>query len=275
MGIYGQPNSWQCGPFALKHALLGLGVFVHEDRLARLAGSSEARGTDERQLARAARRFQADLPVARRGTSAGARCEIEAWLGRGVPVLLCLDQWDHWVTAMAADAGHVVLFDSKYEVPLLLTSWDEVTARLVYQERRFGSWTRALYDVHPAVPRRRGFRLRLTPARARHLLHPDQAMLAARWDEYARHALALAVPAGAQIELGTPLADFAASRRTAILERAAQRRGVDPGGAGRVLEGVAFAATLYGAVLRPEAAPRALDHLAEVVVRLQTLHAAA
>jgi hypothetical protein len=275
MSIYGQPNSWQCGPFALKHALLGLGVFAHEDRLARLAGSDEHRGTDERQLARAARRYQTELPVARRGTAAGARAEIESWVGRGIPVLLCLDQWDHWVTAVAADPGHVVLFDSKYDAPLLLTPWDEVAARLVYQERRLGSWTRALYDVHPTLPRRPTYRLRLTPARARYLLHPDQAILASRWDDYARHALALALPAGEQMELGTPLADFAASRRTAILERAAARSGRDNGNAAQILEGVAFAATLYGAVLRPETEPRAVGQLARAVEQLQSLHAAA
>jgi hypothetical protein len=275
MSIHGQPNSWQCGPFALKHGLLGLGVFAHEDRLARLAGSNEARGTDERQLARAARRYQADLPVARRGTAAGARAEIEAWVRRGIPVLLCLDQWDHWVTAVAADAGHVVLFDSKYDAPLLLTPWDEVAARLVYQERRLGSWTRTLYDIHPTVPRQPTFRLRLTPGRARYLLHPDQAGLAARWDDYARQALALAVPSAVQTELGTPLADFAASRRTAILERAAARHGSDDGRAGQILEGIAFAATLYGAALRPETEARAVEYLAEVVVRLQRMHAAA
>lgn len=274
MGIYGQPNSWQCGPFALKHALLGLGVFAHEDQIARLAGSNETRGTDERQLALAARRFHTALPVARRGTAAGAREEVETWLARGIPVLLCLDQWDHWVTAVAAAEGQVVLFDSKYAAPLVLAPWDEVSARLVYQERRLGSWTRALYDVHPALPRRHGFRLRLTPARARHLLRPDQARLAAHWDDYARHALALAAPPGDRMVLGTPLADFAASRRSAILDRAA---GLGAGGddVAEILEGVAFAATLYGAVLRPEAEPRAVERLAGALARLRAVHAAA
>jgi hypothetical protein len=276
MGIYGQPNSWQCGPFALKHALLGLGVFAHEDELARLARSDPTRGTDERQLARAARRFRATLPVARRGTVAGARQEIEGWLARGIPVLLCLDQWEHWVTAVAADARHVVLFDSKYDAPLLVTPWDEVAARLVYQERRVTAWTRALYDIHPTVPRWRGFRLRLTPPRARYLLRPDQTTLAARWDDYARHALALAVPTGAQMEIGTPLADFVASRRSAILERAAAHRGgLDDGEAARTLEGIAFAATLYGAVLRPEAQPQAVERLAQAVAWPDAAHAAA
>jgi hypothetical protein len=276
MGIYGQPNTWQCGPFALKHALLGLGVFVHEDELARLAGSDVVRGTDERQLARAAHRFRTDLPVVRRGTVAGARAEIEAWLQRGIPVLLCLDQWDHWVTVVAADEGHVVLFDSKFDAPLLVTPWDEVTARLVYQERRGAAWTRALYDIHPTLPRRHGFRLRLTPPRARHLLRPDQVTLAARWDDHARHVLALALPVGDQMEFGTPLADFAASRRMAILERAAAGRApLDHGAAARTLEGIAFAATLYGAVLPPDAEHRAVEQLAEAVARLHPLHAAA
>ena len=41
MGIYPQPNTWQCGPFALKHALLTLGIVEHERKLTRVSGANE------------------------------------------------------------------------------------------------------------------------------------------------------------------------------------------------------------------------------------------
>ena len=57
MGLYPQPNKWQCGPFALKHALIMLGKFVNEKRVAEIAGTTWWYGTDELQLAKAARAY--------------------------------------------------------------------------------------------------------------------------------------------------------------------------------------------------------------------------
>ena len=118
MAIYAQPNSWTCGPFALKHGLLALGVFAREDALASAAGSTEQYGTDEPGLRRAARLHGAELRTERWTNAHAAHRAAVAWLDRWVPVLLCLDQWEHWVTAVAADAEHVILFDSKYDAPL-------------------------------------------------------------------------------------------------------------------------------------------------------------
>ena len=66
MGIYPQPNLWQCGPFALKHALVVLGVLQDERSITRIAGSHWWYGTDELQLGRAARRYDCDLLMIRR-----------------------------------------------------------------------------------------------------------------------------------------------------------------------------------------------------------------
>jgi ABC-type bacteriocin/lantibiotic exporter with double-glycine peptidase domain len=123
MAIYGQPNAWTCGPFALKHALLAHGVFTPAEELARAAGSTEEGGTDERQLQRAARTHRVDVLVVREQTAGDARRNLDTWLKRGIPVLLCVDEWEHWLTAVAADGEHVVVFDSKYDTPLRLEPW--------------------------------------------------------------------------------------------------------------------------------------------------------
>jgi len=62
MGIYPQPNIWQCGPFALKHALAMFGVLKDEKDISKLAGSHWWNGTDELQLGRAAKKFGVDIP---------------------------------------------------------------------------------------------------------------------------------------------------------------------------------------------------------------------
>jgi hypothetical protein len=160
--IYAQPNSWQCGPFALKHALLMYGCVAHEDELARLAGSTESVGTDELGLERALRPFGGTLKIVRRRTRRGARAHLERWLARGVPVLLCVDQWDHWITAVADLKHHVALFDSHFDNAVFRAEpWDRLLDRMVFRRRWLqGAWTSSVWDLHPvllpapAAPRR-------------------------------------------------------------------------------------------------------------------------
>ncbi|HXF95694.1 MAG TPA: hypothetical protein VNI61_06285 [Gemmatimonadales bacterium] len=264
MAIYGQPNSWTCGPFALKHALLALGVFAPEDDLARLAGSTEERGTDEPGLRRAARAYGTDLLLVRKARPGPARRELEGWLARGVPVLLCVDQWEHWLTAVAAYDGQVVVFDSKYDAPLRTEPWGTLMERLLCRRGYLrGWWTRSLYDLHPVVPLGSArFRLRLDGGRASRLVEGTTA-LARRWDEYARALFPLAVARG---EAKPDLERFIESRRSAILDQATP---VAADGlrsrAAQVVDALAFTAGLYGATLRPELEADAVRRLAGIV----------
>jgi len=267
MAIYGQPNRWQCGPFALKHALLALGRFAHEDELARLAGSSELSGTDEKGLTRAARVLGCDLGFVRHKHADAAREALTETLSRGVPTLLCLDQWEHWVTAVSVQGDRFVVFDSHFEQPLRIESWPALKERLVYREqRRFRR--RTLYDFHPLTPRRpHGVRFWLTPRRAEELKGSKHGLLERDWDELARRVLALGVPAGLQLELGTPLADWIAAHRGQILEEAAQFSLLpDLAALGRALDEIGFVATLYGVLLRPEDERHAARRLAVMAV---------
>jgi len=268
MAIYAQPNSWQCGPFALKHGLIALGIYAHEDDLARIAGSTEKNGTDDRQLARAAQTHGCALPVVRRSHAWAARRELDHWFARGAPVLLCLDQWEHWVTAVSADAEHVVVLDSQFDNAVLrLERWERIAERLVFRRPRWrGLWTQRLYDVHPLVPARdAGARLQLTVERARRLLEFEGGVLADRWDEYARRLLPLAAATGRTAHL-VRLDRFLTShadRITAEVERTrgfAVRRDAE-----RVLWRLALAAELYDLRLRPLLTRRALARVAGIV----------
>ena len=99
MGFRVQPNLWQCGPYALKHALIMLGILVDERKITKIARSNGA-GTDERSLARAARRFNCDLKEIRLEEPDDARKELTAFLREGIPCLLCVHQWKHWVAVV-------------------------------------------------------------------------------------------------------------------------------------------------------------------------------
>ena len=268
MPIYAQPNSWQCGPFALKHGLLALGVYTHEDELARIAGSSEQLGTDDKQLARAAGEYGCVLSLVRRSRASAARQELERWLARGNPVLLCLDQWEHWVTAVSADAHHVVVFDSQFDDAVLrLEPWERVLARLVFRKRRWrGLWTQRLYDLHPLVsPREAGPRLRLTVDRVRRLLEFESGALLDRWDEYARRLLPLAAAAGRTAHL-MRLDGFLRSQADRITLEVERTRGLAyRQDAERELWRLTLAAELYDLRLRPMLTRRAVARVAGVV----------
>lgn len=274
MAICGQPNSWTCGPFSLKHGLLALGVFARADALTSAAGSTEQYGTDEPGLRRAARLHGAELGAERWTNPHTAQRATLAWLDRRVPVLLCLDQWEHWVTAVAADAEHVILFDSKYDAPLRAEPWAPLLERLACRRQLLGGvWTSTLYDLHPLVPRRApALRLALSPERARQLMRDENAGLAASWDDYARALLSLALSPGDQLELGEDLERFIAARREAIADRVVAACG---GGGGdthaaavRVVDGLGFVAGMYRALLLPEREAAAVARLAEIAVAL-------
>ena len=66
MSFYPQPNKYQCGPFALKYALVMLGVFASEKSIAKKAGSTWWAGTDEIGLERAANHYDCRLKYFRR-----------------------------------------------------------------------------------------------------------------------------------------------------------------------------------------------------------------
>jgi hypothetical protein len=275
MGIYRQPNDWQCGPFALKHALFTLGAFAHEDELAAIAGSSPAVGTDEVGLGRAASAYRTELRVVRRRTAPAARRVLVRWLRRGLPVLLCVDQWDHWVTAVGYDEKEVVLLDSRPSSPTVLTiePWTSLRERMVYRQRRMGGiWTRLLYDLQPIIPLRRPpFRFHLTPDRARSLLG-KRAWLQDRWDEYARRLLPLA--SAPIVGRTVSLERFLEAHRFRIVRALHDRYPASqPGAASARVSAAAFVAGMYGMRTRRDASVEEQTHrLADAVYELSATY---
>lgn len=154
MGIYPQPNLWQCGPFALKHALVTLGVLKDEREISKLAGTHWWHGTDDLQLGRAARRFGCKLPLVRRHQPAAARTELVRHLRRGIPVLLCVEEWSHWITAVNVEQGKFILLDSREKQVVTIADWPTLQRRWVYHEPDpvDDTETHTYFDLHPVVP---------------------------------------------------------------------------------------------------------------------------
>lgn len=213
MGFHTQPNAWQCGPFALKHALLALGIVADEGDLTRAAGASEE-GADERDLGRAAGRYHCDLGVERLESASEARRVLAAHLRARTPVLLCVDHWSHWVTAAGMEDDTVVLLDSRVDGVFLTVAWPLLAGRIAYRSDG-GS---PLYDLHPLISHRASPRARFSLARVEVLRSVEQRDLARGWGRYLEALLPFSRPQGPQTEWTIAIGDVLRERAAAVLE---------------------------------------------------------
>ncbi|MDH4045852.1 MAG: hypothetical protein OEW06_15495 [Gemmatimonadota bacterium] len=210
MGFDTQPNAWQCGPFALKHALLALGIVADEGVLTRVSGATEA-GADERDLARAAERYGCTLAGERVDSAVDARQRLAVHLRAPTPVLLCVDQWSHWVTAAGMEGDTVVLLDSRERSVFQTVGWSVLQHRLAYRSRR----ARVSYDLHPVIPKRPVPRARFSIPRVDFLLSDEQRDLVRTWSAYLAALLPVSAMPSAQtawtVAIGDRLREHAAT----------------------------------------------------------------
>lgn len=265
MGIYPQPNLWQCGPFALKHALIALGLPHDEGEITHIAGTRWWQGTDEIQLGRAARRFGCTLHLVRRRDPLRARRELLLWLKRGLPVLLCVDQWSHWITVVKAEAGKYIILDSHERRVLAIADWATLRRRWAYREDAevADEEPQHLYDLHPVVPRR-GWRMRahFSLARVRALRLPKNRQIAARWDAYLEDLLAFCSPRSPRSERVVSLGEFFRRHGSMLVEEVDYWHGaLDRDAARRILDDLHFVADTYGLVVPEESEKRAIAGL--------------
>jgi hypothetical protein len=74
-------------------------------------------------LARAARHFDCDLPLVRRTNEERARAALVRHMGNHLPALLCVDEWDHWITVVRHEQQRFVILDSRHEPVLQVVEW--------------------------------------------------------------------------------------------------------------------------------------------------------
>ncbi len=253
MGIYKQPGKSECGPFALKHALLMRGVLASEREIAKLAGTNHD-GTDELQLARAARRYGYRLPTIRKTEADAARDHLAGFLKQGIPCLLCVHEWDHWVTAVFEEDGQFVILDSERPEVIVVADWPQLQKHWVYHEKNGGNRgkTLTLYDLHPVIPPDPSTpRARFSVERAKYLLQPENRSLAQLWDAYVEDLVTLCrgqEPDGGE---ALSLAEWIGRQKSMLLEELETWHGqIDRAAAGRVLERMRFVADTYGLVIR-------------------------
>lgn len=192
MSFYPQPNKWQCGPFALKYALVMLGVFVAEKSIIKKAGSTWWSGTDEIGLARAAKYFDCRLKYFRRETGSDGVKALIQHLKKGYPCILSVDNWEHWLTVINWQQGKFILIDSAKDKVIGVYSARQITSRWKYidPDNDFKS-----FDGYALIP---NFKIRtrakFTLSKARYVMHKKNNDLAKHWDTYFNDLISICKP---------------------------------------------------------------------------------
>ncbi|MDH3268967.1 MAG: hypothetical protein OEM46_08950 [Ignavibacteria bacterium] len=193
MSFYPQPNKYQCGPFALKYALVMLGVFASEKSIAKKAGSSWWAGTDEIGLARAAKAYDCRLKYFRRETGVDGIKALIQHLKKGYPCILSVDEWGHWLTVINWQQGKFILIDSSevkkvihiYTTQQIINRW-----KYIDPDDEFKS-----FDGYALVPNfKPKTRAKFTLAKARYVMQKKNNDLAKHWDTYFNDLISICKP---------------------------------------------------------------------------------
>lgn len=268
MGIYPQSNRWQCGPFALKHALLVHGILVPEREISRAAGTTW-HGSDDSQLARAARRYGCDLLMIRRLDPEKARRALLRYLRKGIPCLLCVQEWGHWVTAVKEEKGRFILLDSRDPAVLVIASWPQLKSQWVCHEPdEYDEETvYTIYDLHPAVPRgRTRTRAKFSLERAGYLRRRSNREFMRLWDVYVEDLLALCRPRTPLSEKVISLGEFLRRHEAMILDQLDYWHGdIERTAARKVLEQMHLVADTYGLVIPADDEKRAIAAISTIL----------
>jgi hypothetical protein len=269
MGLYPQPNKWTCGPFALKHALVMMGIFVDEKEVSRIAGTHWWTGTDEIKLARAARAYDCRLKFVRRKNPDRARRDLLLILKRGYPTLLCVDRWSHWITVVNVERGKFVALDSDRDPVVSVYSWGELRNRWAYRtvDKHDRESVETLFDIHVLIPQ---FRVRtkakFSIARARYLRRRENKKFAHLWDNYFENLLHICRPKTPLSEMFISMGEFLRRHGEMVVSEIMHWNGETPGTRPdvkrsrlrKILKNMQFVADTYGLVIPIEDEKRAI-----------------
>lgn len=181
MSFYKQPLTYQCGPFALKYALVMLGKMEDEKEIEDLAGSTWWKGTDEIGLEKAANYYECDFTaIDPSNHPRKALNKLNSYLNKGIPAILCVDRWSHWIAVVGRDKDKYVCVDSgmrKVIIVLkdkaLLRRWKNVDKKVEH------------YSGYAITPwHKLKTRAKFTVDNARKLMSDKYEELALHWDTY-------------------------------------------------------------------------------------------
>lgn len=129
-----QVNRWTCGPAALRNAMSAYNYAPTIRGLASSAGTTPEDGTDVPGLRRAAVEHGFWLGELRARTAAEAFDIVLPLARQRVPVLACVDHYQHWVVLMRGNSRHVWVADSARDGDEVLRrrTWRQFLSRVAF-----------------------------------------------------------------------------------------------------------------------------------------------
>jgi ABC-type bacteriocin/lantibiotic exporter with double-glycine peptidase domain len=127
-----------CGPAAVANALECLGIQQDQEAIATVCHVTR-NGTEETEIIRALLHFGAKCSPLDTQKRRDAKTWLTTQLSSFGPAILCVDNWDHYVTVIGhVGTDTVWLFDPAAGVGLARYRWVELMRRWRLSERRGG-----------------------------------------------------------------------------------------------------------------------------------------
>lgn len=265
MSFYPQPNKYQCGPFALKYALVMLGVFKDEDQIGIIAGSSWWAGTDEFGLARAARRFNCKMKHFQSSNPDDARRMLVQHLKKGYPCILSVKNWEHWNTVVSYQKGKYVLIDSEFDKVVDVLSSSQLLRMWKYNEK--GTDIKS-YDGYALIPKFKVLtRAKFTPEKAITLMYEKNEELARKWDHYTNDLITICKPRTKLSSNIITFSEFLRRNEKNLIQRVANWHGEPTySELKKILSNMKLIAEIYDLIIPDDEEKRAVIDLASILM---------
>jgi len=257
MSFYPQPNSYQCGPFALKYAFVMLGIFKSEDQIAKVAGSTWWEGTDEIGLSRAARRYRCRLTHFSSGDPDTARKALNKKIKKGIPCVLSVNNWEHWLTAINYSSGKYVVVDSGMDDVINVVSARKLMRLWKYYDNYEKSTS---FDGYALTPKFKvQTRAKFSLDKAHLLMFKKYEPLAKKWNSYFDDVTSICKPRTKNTLNYMTFSEFLRRNREQIVNRVANWHG-DPTYTELkiLLDNMRFLADVYDLIIPTEHEKKAL-----------------
>lgn len=265
MSFYPQPFKYQCGPFALKYALVMLGKFVNEKKIAKKAGSTWWHGTDEIGLAKAAKYFKCRMKYFKGNTKIDATNILKKHLRAGYPCILSVDNWEHWITVINYQKKNFIVVDSAFDNVIIISSVTKLLRRWKYTDNDSGNIS---YDGYALLPNFRTYtKAKFNLEKAKFLMRKSNKQLAENWDYYFNDLITICRPRVTQAYYIISFKEFLRRNGKLIVNQVADWHG-SPTYAelNKILKQMIFVADVYDLVIHTHEEKKAIINLSSILM---------
>lgn len=265
MSFYPQPYKYQCGPFALKYALVMLGKFENEREIGKRAGSTWWYGTDEIGLAKAAKSFNCKMRYFRREHPEDAIKVLSEHLKTGMPCILSVDNWEHWFTVINEQKGKFIVVDSGLDKVIVIYSTRQLLKRWRFIDSETGEVS---YDGYALSSKTKPLsKAKFSLEKARYVMRDRNRTLAQKWDTYFNDLINICRPRNPHSKRTISFTEFLRRYEKLLITQVGNWHGTPSyKELQRILKDMKFVAEVYDLIIHTEDQKKALVDLASILM---------